>query len=354
MTKKEPLMMLDRVLASDRWVPIFGVKGRHVGHRAERVRFDHMLRSAVAFDIQNVADYVSRNQLLAKHWSTFRCGGVESVADDPAGIVCAPPFPLVWMEYCCFGQKASSVDDRIITIGGGEKQRQSVGWLMHTFDLEDQGEREQVEHALLGVSPDKAAFLSQARWLTIATMWQLRRNNPYTCAKVNLVTGPDFQVQMMIDKDGKLLSRDLAPYFNRHHWNLATFPDVKASDWGECFSKFVAPMFATTFMACRNVAQEAVPSSAKADKAWRKRTGHPRIVKRHLVLDGKATMRGRTGGEPSGESADRRLHICRGHFRHYTASKPLFGHYVGPIWVPAHTRGSDHVGTIEKTYEVRP
>ena len=46
--------------------------------------------------------------------------------------------------------------------------------------------------------------------------------------------------------------------------------------------------------------------------------------------------------------ADRRLHICRGHFATYSEDRPLLGKYAGRFWVPAHVRGRDLHGTVGK------
>lgn len=48
-----------------------------------------------------------------------------------------------------------------------------------------------------------------------------------------------------------------------------------------------------------------------------------------------------------------REHEVRGHFRYYSDERPLFGRVTGMIWVPAHKRGSDAIGTIRKDYEVK-
>ena len=45
-------------------------------------------------------------------------------------------------------------------------------------------------------------------------------------------------------------------------------------------------------------------------------------------------------------------HIVRGHFAIYTKEKPLFGHYVGPVWVPAHEKGNAKYGTKIRDYEL--
>ena len=54
----------------------------------------------------------------------------------------------------------------------------------------------------------------------------------------------------------------------------------------------------------------------------------------------------------SGNEADRRLHICRGHFATYTEDKPLFGKYAGTFWIPMHVRGNKAAGEIVKDYKI--
>lgn len=48
-----------------------------------------------------------------------------------------------------------------------------------------------------------------------------------------------------------------------------------------------------------------------------------------------------------------REHLCRGHFKNYTAEKPLFGRLTGRYWWAPHVRGSHEVGTVLKDYRVR-
>lgn len=45
-----------------------------------------------------------------------------------------------------------------------------------------------------------------------------------------------------------------------------------------------------------------------------------------------------------------RKHFCRGHIRIYDEDAPLFGKYVGPVWIPAHLRGTEP-GFVDKDYK---
>lgn len=47
-----------------------------------------------------------------------------------------------------------------------------------------------------------------------------------------------------------------------------------------------------------------------------------------------------------------RVHLCRGHFKEYTAEAPLFGKYTGLWWWQPNIRGQNRKGIVMKDYEV--
>ena len=47
------------------------------------------------------------------------------------------------------------------------------------------------------------------------------------------------------------------------------------------------------------------------------------------------------------------LHLCRGHFKTYTAENPLLGKFTGTYWWDMHTRGNKEYGTINKDYLIK-
>jgi len=49
-----------------------------------------------------------------------------------------------------------------------------------------------------------------------------------------------------------------------------------------------------------------------------------------------------------------RQHWCRGHFKHYTEEKPLFGKYTGLYFWEPHLRGDSKRGFADKDYEYVP
>jgi hypothetical protein len=110
------------------------------------------------------------------------------------------------------------------------------------------------------------------------------------------------------------------------------------------FNEFLA------LLNCKNVIESPVhPSKAKQRK--RKRKGLRPLVSYKVlkVVKGKTVSR---RIDHSGGGNDKRLHSCRGHYKEYTADKPLFGHTVGRVWCPAHVRGNKELGAVVKSYEV--
>jgi hypothetical protein len=89
-------------------------------------------------------------------------------------------------------------------------------------------------------------------------------------------------------------------------------------------------------LGCKNVSTEVVHTPARLQAARRTRGSLPLISFRTLVIGGKVNARGvsRPGtGEPLA------LHWVRGHFKHYTAEKPLLGRAVGTYWWSPHLAG---------------
>jgi hypothetical protein len=56
---------------------------------------------------------------------------------------------------------------------------------------------------------------------------------------------------------------------------------------------------------------------------------------------------------PTGKEGNTPLHLCRGHLKHYTEEKPLFGKYSGTFFIPAHVRGNKKNGVVIKNYKLK-
>lgn len=110
-----------------------------------------------------------------------------------------------------------------------------------------------------------------------------------------------------------------------------------------------AVLYALGLLNCKNIVtvERGVPPVGV------KRSRHRKWVHRHYVLQIRP-MKEITKIEHDGESVESEIsfHFCRGHFKTYTAEKPLFGKYVGDFWWDAHARGSIKKGIVTKDYNV--
>lgn len=110
-------------------------------------------------------------------------------------------------------------------------------------------------------------------------------------------------------------------------------------------------LFATSLMACRNVAVKDVAPPEKLARAQLKKRGVPKVT--YKVLDIAPMQKTlRSEGDMERNGLQKALHICRGHFAHYGPDHPLFGKYTGTFWKPMHIRGSASAGVVHKDYRV--
>jgi hypothetical protein len=124
-------------------------------------------------------------------------------------------------------------------------------------------------------------------------------------------------------------------------------------EFGDTLTSLLGPALLTiSFMHCRNVDVRPVdPPSKLALKAERRRG---RRLTRYYVLeiDPMRRVLEREGGVET-QGLRRALHICRGHFKTYTDTAPLFGRVTGTYWWESFARGSLEEGLIEKDYRLR-
>lgn len=101
-------------------------------------------------------------------------------------------------------------------------------------------------------------------------------------------------------------------------------------------------------MQCKNIEpKEIIPS-----KSQKKRSKKPLIS--YHVLTITPTKGQRKYLAQSHKGGVNRLHLCAGHFKTYTAEKPLFGHAVGRYWWQPQARASKKAGVVHKDYKVKP
>ena len=108
-----------------------------------------------------------------------------------------------------------------------------------------------------------------------------------------------------------------------------------------------------SFCHCKNVGESSVNISTPGRNLSKTEHPHP-TVKVYTLKIGEIKKTLSTEGDSDNTGVPRALHICRGHFAHYTEENPLFGKYSGDFWKPDHTRGNAFQGKILKSYSVSP
>jgi hypothetical protein len=103
---------------------------------------------------------------------------------------------------------------------------------------------------------------------------------------------------------------------------------------------------AVGLMNCKNVHTEQRSTGNVFNRKKRKRS--PKLDYHVIVLPSPAG-----DSEGAGGHRDVRQHKVRGHFKTYTADKPLMGRHVGTYWFAWHLRGAAERGRIIADYKLK-
>lgn len=110
---------------------------------------------------------------------------------------------------------------------------------------------------------------------------------------------------------------------------------------------------AHALLACKNVDTETVVPSDRLSKARRRRHPDKAPLTRYKTLVIRppkgARHEARRIGLGDGQTAE---HIARGHVKHYTADRPLFGKHVGNWYWEQQVRGNPSRGSVVKDYRI--
>lgn len=112
-----------------------------------------------------------------------------------------------------------------------------------------------------------------------------------------------------------------------------------------------APAYLTLgWLNCRNVSTTDVTAAAKL-AAKRKRRNQPLGLAYKRIVIEEQTRRSLSINQDA-ERHGKRLHIVRGHIKHYTPERPLFGKLTGNYWWHQQMRGNADLGRINHEYHV--
>ncbi len=139
----------------------------------------------------------------------------------------------------------------------------------------------------------------------------------------------------------------------RSIWGVkaSVYDDANAPEY-ELYVEEIIALFAICFAHCKGTEIEEHKPSRQVRRAA-ERAGKP-VFTFHIIDIEPSRKVLRTEGHISENGLAKALHICRGHFAHYTAEKPLFGKLTGTFYRPMHVRGSAESGIAVKDYRIHP
>lgn len=103
-------------------------------------------------------------------------------------------------------------------------------------------------------------------------------------------------------------------------------------------------------LSCKNIITEKILAPEALNKKRRK-AGKQELFDYH-VLNVVLPSKKRGYQEATEPLSHNRVHLCRGHFKEYTAEHPLFGHYIGLYWWQPYVRGQNKKGIVMKDYSI--
>jgi hypothetical protein len=105
---------------------------------------------------------------------------------------------------------------------------------------------------------------------------------------------------------------------------------------------------ALMLLSCKNIGLEHHKPSVALNKKRRAKNKQPLFTYHTLVLKPV----GRKQESIPKHLWNNRVHLQRGHFKTYTAEKPLFGRITGRFWWEPQVRGRNHEGIVMKDYQL--
>lgn len=113
-----------------------------------------------------------------------------------------------------------------------------------------------------------------------------------------------------------------------------------------------AVVLALNFLHCKNVTvvNNALPKPHSKHKVREQRGWHYTFKTLQI---GPVTRLLATEGRSETVGVMQAMHICRGHFKTYTADAPLMGKHQGTYWWSDQVRGSANAGIVDKDYELK-
>jgi hypothetical protein len=104
---------------------------------------------------------------------------------------------------------------------------------------------------------------------------------------------------------------------------------------------------------CKNIKYKKKHPDKKLNKKRMSKKHIPLFVYHTLEFEPLEVIIYKADKKIDNTKVDRRVHLCKGHFKTYTKDNPLFGKYIGLYWWQPHVRGNIKKGVVVKDYKLR-
>lgn len=170
---------------------------------------------------------------------------------------------------------------------------------------------------------------------------------------VSIIKNPDKSVTPLIHGEAYLFDDGTRAMLEMPMQMLGVTREVASAETRRTCDITIQPaFFAISFLHCRNVNLVESTPAPRLSKAFEKRNGKPLVRFHTLEIEAMKTIL-MNQGEMRKNGLSKAVHICRGHFAHYTPERPLFGRITGTVWKPAHVRGDAANGIVQKDYRLK-
>jgi hypothetical protein len=298
-----------------------------------------IIRSGVIVDI-TYAEQLFRSRGKLHSYPSVKTVGLDKTMEymDKA-FVCAPPFPMFWMEYHgVFSETASGHTGLAVMVFDLDKKKGFTAMqLMNTFlSLSKQPPITQ------GITSDPSIIkFNESRWVFNIVIVLAEDGRPLSPSMIGMMMG--------VSRDGKV----------RGSWPLIYTGAASEEHWDNLKSvmtESIMPMYeALTLMHCKNIDTHAIPMEPRLNKYCKSRFGRNKEdYKYHILVVRPPGSNKDEAAIPlvQQEESGTKLHSVRGGYATYTEAAPMFGRLVGTFYRPWHMSGNPKYGTIEKDYKL--
>lgn len=285
------------------------------------VTLPEVLSGTQVIDYSNVSNYYNENEGY-KNWTLREMFGMR------------PPFESCWFEC----------SNETIKESVGKVPNRSGVWVHASEVLPTSTVVEGAKFDwIAGVVPENCIVLTL---LVIQFYNKLssRIRSQFGVSEYIQFLGSAF---LVIDETGKAIAGLKVPNIQ------GELSEEKSELYVDAIACEVFPvLFSIQFMNCKNVKTVRNEPSKTLEDSYMKRHKRPMLRYYTIEIEPMKKVLENEGGI-KGNGIKKALHLCRGHFAHYTPDKPLFGRVTGTVWKPAHVRGNPSEGIIAKDYSLK-